>query len=149
MLRKTCFVGAVAAGAGLLVSAPAMADTGGDDGVNIGDDNNVQLLPVQLCDANVIGKVVNQESPDEVDCSNAPMVDHPKTEVHHHAPAPQAKPPQGAPRQHAAQPAKTQPRKAQPAKVQHAKPHHRTAAKQSLPTAPSAAPVPGHAPVTG
>lgn len=138
MLRKTCFVGTVAAGAGLLASAPAMADTSDDDGVNIGGDNNLQLLPVQLCGADVIGKVVNQDSPDAVNCSNAPMVDHPKTEVHHHAAAPQpthrAKP-QGQVRERAAH---------------HAKPQqHRAAAKPNLPTAPAPAPVSGHVPVTG
>lgn len=129
MISKTCFVGAVAAGAGLLASGvPAMADTGDDDGVNLGNDNNVQLLPVQACDVNVVGKLVNQGSPEEVQCGNAPLVDHPKVE--HPAPA-----------QH--------PGKQHPGKGREAEAHHAPQAHHALPMAPAPTSIRGHHAVTG
>lgn len=135
MTSKTYFIGAVVAGAGLLASGvPAMADTGDDDGVNVGNDNNVQLLPVQLCDVNVVGKLVQQDSPEKVKCGNAPLVDHPKVEhpaESHPAPARQAPP------QHQAPP-------------HHAPPQHHAPSKpHGLPMAPSGTPHAGHYAVTG
>lgn len=80
MLKKTYFIGAVAAGAGLLASGiPAMAGTVDNDGVNIGDDNNISLLPVQLCQTQVIAALVPVGSPHNGECVNAPVVDHPST----------------------------------------------------------------------
>lgn len=80
MVKKAAILtGAVA---GLLALAPvANADSEGNDGVNVLDDNNVSALPVRACDANVLGKLANQSSPSEIHCENAPLVDHPRVVV--------------------------------------------------------------------
>ena len=79
MAKKAAILtGAVA---GLLALAPvANADSGDNDGVNLLNDNNISVLPIQACDTNVVGKLVNQDSPEKVKCVNAPLTDHPKVE---------------------------------------------------------------------
>lgn len=80
-VRKTAFRAVVlAASAGMLVGGtPALADSAGNDGINIGNDNNLSVLPVQLCGNNVgvLGAVVPIGSPQNSECTNAPIVDHP------------------------------------------------------------------------
>ncbi|MGW5642088.1 hypothetical protein ACWEV3_10285 [Saccharopolyspora sp. NPDC003752] len=80
-MRKTaCLAGIFAAGTGLLAgAAPAFADSADNDGINVGNDNNLSLLPIQLCGNNiaVLGLVVPILSPQANDCVNAPIVDHP------------------------------------------------------------------------
>ncbi len=78
MLKKAVIVaGAVA---GLLALAPvANADSSDNDGVNVLNDNNVSVLPVQLCGNNVavVGAVIPIASPSHTQCVNAPILDHP------------------------------------------------------------------------
>ncbi|MBB5154122.1 hypothetical protein [Saccharopolyspora phatthalungensis] len=80
-MRKTaCLAGIFAAGAGILAGgAPAFADSADNDGINIGNDNNLSVLPIQLCGNNiaVLGAVVPVLSPQANTCVNAPIVDHP------------------------------------------------------------------------
>jgi len=79
--KAAILTGAVA---GLLALAPvANADSGDNDGVNVLNDNNVSVLPIQACDTNVLGKLVNQSSPSKMQCVNAPVTDHPKVAVDH------------------------------------------------------------------
>ncbi|WP_406692678.1 hypothetical protein REH65_13480 [Saccharopolyspora sp. ID03-671] len=78
MLKKAVIVAGAAAG--LLALAPmANADSSDNDGVNILNDNNVSVLPVQLCGNNVaaLGAVVPIASPNSSECVNAPIADHP------------------------------------------------------------------------
>ncbi|MER7083437.1 hypothetical protein SAMN02982929_03792 [Saccharopolyspora kobensis] len=79
MLKKAAVVAGAAAG--LLALAPvANADSADNDGINILNDNNASVLPIQACGNNVavIGAVVPVLSPQINHCVNAPIVDHPK-----------------------------------------------------------------------
>ncbi|KAA5837048.1 hypothetical protein ABT337_27455 [Saccharopolyspora hirsuta] len=79
MLKKAAIVAGAAAG--LLALAPvANADSADNDGINILNDNNLSVLPVQACGNNVavLGAVVPILSPQLNGCVNAPIVDHPK-----------------------------------------------------------------------
>lgn len=55
-----------------------MADSYDNDGINLLNDNNVSVLPVQLCNNNVavLGLVAPIGSPQNAKCVNAPIVDH-------------------------------------------------------------------------
>ncbi len=78
MLKKAAIIGGAAAG--MLALAPvASADTQDNDGVNVLNDNNISVLPVQACGNNVavLGAVVPIGSPQASECVNAPVVDHP------------------------------------------------------------------------
>ncbi|MEV4731302.1 hypothetical protein [Saccharopolyspora sp. NPDC049426] len=78
MLKKAAIVAGAAAG--LLVLAPvANADSEDNDGVNVLNDNNLSVLPVQACGNNVavLGAVVPILSPQTAECVNAPVLDHP------------------------------------------------------------------------
>ncbi|WP_019853128.1 hypothetical protein [Actinopolyspora mortivallis] len=80
MLKKATATVGVAA-AGMLAMAPmASADSKDNDGINILNDNNLSVLPVQLCnnDVAVLGAVVELLSPEKAKCVNAPIVDHAK-----------------------------------------------------------------------
>ncbi|GGI81445.1 hypothetical protein GCM10011581_18550 [Saccharopolyspora subtropica] len=82
MRKSVGLAGVVAASAGVLAgAAPAFADSADNDGINIGNDNNLSVLPVQLCGNNVavLGAVVSLLSPQLNHCGNAPIVDHPST----------------------------------------------------------------------
>ncbi|RKT83408.1 hypothetical protein SAMN05421805_105106 [Saccharopolyspora antimicrobica] len=79
MLKKAAVVAGAAAG--LLALAPvANADSADNDGINILNDNNASVLPIQACGNNVavVGAVVPILSPQINHCVNAPIVDHPK-----------------------------------------------------------------------
>lgn len=83
MTKKAQLVGAVVASAGLLATgAPAHADRVGNDGLNIGDDNNLSLLPVQACgdDIAILGLILPVASPEYTECANAAITDHPHVE---------------------------------------------------------------------
>ncbi|MGW1676510.1 hypothetical protein [Saccharopolyspora sp. NPDC002376] len=79
MLKKAAIVAGAAAG--LLALAPvANADSAHNDGINILNDNNASVLPIQACGNNVavLGAVVPILSPQLNHCVNAPIIDHPK-----------------------------------------------------------------------
>jgi len=82
VLKKAAIV--TGAAAGLLALAPvANADSVENDGVNVLNDNNVSILPTQLCGNNVAlagGVVTPIESPQSSQCVNAPIVDHPSVD---------------------------------------------------------------------
>ncbi|MEV6232747.1 hypothetical protein AB0L88_33280 [Saccharopolyspora shandongensis] len=100
-VRKTaCRAVVLAAGAGMLVGGtPALADSADNDGINIGNDNNLSVLPVQLCGNNVgvLGAVVPIGSPQSSECTNAPIVDHPGADEPPAAEPPAAEPPAAGP----------------------------------------------------
>ncbi|SDR17741.1 MULTISPECIES: hypothetical protein [Actinopolyspora] len=82
MLKKATAAVGIAA-AGMMAMAPiASADTKDNDGINVLNDNNLSVLPVQLCnnDVAVLGAVVPILSPSNAKCVNAPVVDHPKAD---------------------------------------------------------------------
>ncbi len=83
MGKTTYLVGSLAATAGLLVAgSPAFADSSDNDGINIGNDNNISVLPIQACGNNVavLGVVAPILSPQKAQCVNAPIIDHPSAE---------------------------------------------------------------------
>ncbi|MCA1192112.1 MULTISPECIES: chaplin family protein [unclassified Saccharopolyspora] len=89
MHKKARFAGVITATAGLLLAgAPAFADSADNDGINVGNDNDVSLVPIQLCGNNVavVGAVVNILSPQSGDCTNAPVGDHPSHKPDHEKP---------------------------------------------------------------
>lgn len=79
MLKKAAVV--TGAAASLLALAPAAyADSAGDNGVNVLNDNDLSVLPIQACNDNVAllgGVIVPVLSPQLAHCVNAPVVDHP------------------------------------------------------------------------
>lgn len=62
----------------LAIGSPAFADSADNDGVNLLNDNNASVLPVQLCgnDVAVLGAVADVASPENTECVNAPIGDH-------------------------------------------------------------------------
>lgn len=62
----------------LAIGSPAFADSADNDGVNLLNDNNASVLPVQLCgnDVAVLGAVADVASPENTECVNAPIDDH-------------------------------------------------------------------------
>ena len=78
MLKKAAIVAGAAAS--LMALAPvANADSADNDGVNILNDNNLSVLPIQACgnDIAVLGAVVEILNFESTNCVNAPIVDHP------------------------------------------------------------------------
>ncbi|AOS61653.1 hypothetical protein [Actinoalloteichus hymeniacidonis] len=74
MLKKAGAVAAAAAG--LMMLAPAaFAGSYDNDGINILNDNQLSVLPIQLCGNNVavLGIIVPIASPQISDCTNAPL----------------------------------------------------------------------------
>lgn len=62
----------------------AFADTAGNEGVNLVDDNNISAVPIQACGNNIgaaVGIVLPILSPQVSNCTNAPVVDHPSSTV--------------------------------------------------------------------
>ncbi|SDP45223.1 hypothetical protein SAMN04487905_104169 [Actinopolyspora xinjiangensis] len=57
-----------------------MADSYDNDGINILNDNNVSILPIQACGNNVgvLGAAGNLLGSQSAYCVNAPIVDHAK-----------------------------------------------------------------------
>ncbi|MDI2032093.1 hypothetical protein QFW96_25960 [Saccharopolyspora sp. TS4A08] len=82
-MRKTAYMaGALAVGtAGMVIGGTqAFADSTDNDGINIGNDNNTSVLPIQLCGNNIaiLGAVVPVASPQNVVCAaNAPIEEGP------------------------------------------------------------------------
>ncbi|TDC92118.1 hypothetical protein E1161_14305 [Saccharopolyspora aridisoli] len=80
-MRKTAYLaGSLAVGTASMVlgGAQAFADSTDNDGVNVGNDNNMSVLPIQLCGNNIaiLGAVVPVASPQNVVCAaNAPIVE--------------------------------------------------------------------------
>ncbi|MEU6270605.1 hypothetical protein [Saccharopolyspora shandongensis] len=72
------FGAATAAAAMLAIGSPAFADSHGNDGINVLNDNNVSVLPIQACGNNVgiLAIVVPIASPQINNCVNAPIWDH-------------------------------------------------------------------------
>jgi hypothetical protein len=66
----------------LAMGAGAFADSADNDGVNILNDNNFSIAPVQVCgnDVTGTGAVLQLWSPQTNQCVNAPLIDHPKVE---------------------------------------------------------------------
>ncbi|GAA4886558.1 hypothetical protein [Saccharopolyspora cebuensis] len=76
-------VAGVAALGAMTFGGTALADTAGNDGINLLDDNNVNAIPIQLCDNNIaaaIGVIIPIASPQASDCNNSAIVDHPKVD---------------------------------------------------------------------
>lgn len=79
MRNTTRLLGVSAAAAAVLaIGSPAFADSADNDGVNLLNDDNVSVLPVQLCgnDVAVLGAVADVASPENTECVNAPIGDH-------------------------------------------------------------------------
>lgn len=76
--RVAGVAGATALGV-MTLGATAFADSAGNDGIGALNEDNLSVLPVQLCgnDVNVIGANVPIGSDQETNCTNAPLVDHP------------------------------------------------------------------------
>lgn len=73
---STRLLGAAAATAALLaIGSPAFADSYDNDGINVLNDNNVSLVPIQLCGNNVgvLALVAPIGSPQANFCVNAPI----------------------------------------------------------------------------
>ncbi|ASU81254.1 hypothetical protein CDG81_18425 [Actinopolyspora erythraea] len=69
----------------MMAMAPvASADSKDNDGINVLNDNNLSVLPVQLCgnDIAVLGVVAEVLAAEPSQCVNAPIVDHPKAGHH-------------------------------------------------------------------
>jgi len=144
--KTTCLAGVVTATSGLLLSGvPALADTSDNDGLNIGNDNNASVAPVQACGNNVavVGAVVPLLSPNTSQCTNAPIADHPSHQ--HQGPS---KPGKDEPAPRPAAPQQPSGRAPQPAPAAEA-PSAVAPAASELPAAPSPVAVDGHAAVTG
>lgn len=78
---------AASVAAGLMsIGAPAFADSAGNNGVNLLDDNNLSVLPIQVCNSGTADVLAiplhllsdnEAGSPHDVECANAPILDHP------------------------------------------------------------------------
>ncbi|MER2091431.1 MAG: hypothetical protein ABS918_01705 [Saccharopolyspora rectivirgula] len=125
-MRGTASIaGVLATSTGMLISAPvAFADSASNDGINIGNDNNIVVAPIQACGntiAAVIGAVIPIGSPQDVNCVNDPVAEDPEVEV----PAPEPKP------------------------LPDPEPQPEPEPDPKLPEAPAPEIIPGHHPVTG
>jgi hypothetical protein len=74
---------AIAAGL-MSLGAPAFADSTGNNGLNLLDDNNISVLPVQACPGKltILGELVpalntTSNSPSSATCTQTPIQDHP------------------------------------------------------------------------
>lgn len=80
--RVAGVAGATALGV-VALGSTAFADSTENDGINLLNDNNISTAPVQLCGNNVgaaVGVVIPVLSPQDSECVNAPVVDHPTVE---------------------------------------------------------------------
>ncbi|WP_233576229.1 hypothetical protein [Saccharopolyspora rhizosphaerae] len=68
---------AAAATALMAIGGPAFADSSDNEGVNLLNDNNASVLPVQLCGNNaaVLGLTAPIASPQDSSCVNAPITE--------------------------------------------------------------------------
>jgi hypothetical protein len=80
VLKKAAIIAGSATS--LMALAPiAHADSADNDGVNVANDNNVSVAPVQLCGSALAGTPLFQVlSPEQNQCVNAPLVDHPSSQ---------------------------------------------------------------------
>ena len=81
MLKKAVIL--AGASAGMMALAPmANADSAGNEGVNLLNDDNISAVPVQLCNNDIaaLGAVVPVLSPSQAECVNAPIADHPSSQ---------------------------------------------------------------------
>lgn len=132
-MRKTAYLaGALAMGTASMVigGTQAFADSTDNDGVNVGNDNNLSLLPVQLCGNNIaiLGAVVPIASPQNVVCANAPIEEGP------------SEPPAEEP---------TEPPETEPTPPTEQPPNDEVPSSETLPEAPAPVAVQGHHAVTG
>ncbi|MBK0865494.1 hypothetical protein INP57_01580 [Saccharopolyspora sp. HNM0986] len=161
MRKNACyFAGVVTATAGLLLTAvPASADGTQNDGVNGGNDDNVNVAPIQLCNSSVavVGAVADGLSPDGSGCKpeDKPKPEKPKPEKPKppkpekpHAPAPPPVPAPGPAPGPAPAPAPA-PEQAPEQAPQQQAPAQEAVSPAELPAAPSPVAVAGHAAVTG
>ncbi len=61
------------------LGSTAFADSFDNDGINIANDNNLIIAPVQVCGNTVSGSLAQVLSPTTTKCVNAPLVDHAST----------------------------------------------------------------------
>ncbi|TWG07939.1 hypothetical protein [Saccharopolyspora dendranthemae] len=131
----------------LVGATPASADSSDNDGLNIGNDNNLSVLPVQLCGNNVgvLGLVAPIASPQNSECVNAPIVDHPEKPEKPEPPTEHPQPPTEHP-----EPPTHHPK---PPHHHHHHPHHPKPpvehVSEELPMAPAPEMTEGHVAVTG
>lgn len=61
----------------MAIGGPAFADSADNDGVNLLNDNNASVLPVQACGNNVavLGLTAPIASPQSSSCVNAPVTE--------------------------------------------------------------------------
>ena len=81
MRTSARLIGATAAATALLaIGSPAFADSMDNDGINVLNDNNVSVAPIQACGNNVavLGLTAPIASPNTSNCVNAPILDHPQ-----------------------------------------------------------------------
>ena len=82
-MRTTArLAGATAAAVSMMALAgPAFADSANNEGVNVLNDNNASVLPIQACgnDVAALGAVVEVLNAEQTKCTNAPVVDHPSS----------------------------------------------------------------------
>lgn len=127
----------------LVGATPASADSADNDGLNIGNDNNLSVLPVQLCGNNigVLGAVAPIGSPQDVECTNAPIVDHSEKPEKPEKPKP--------PTEHPEPPTEHPPVHHPPVQHPPTDSHEVEHVSDELPTAPAPEVTEGHVAVTG
>lgn len=61
----------------MAIGGPAFADSSDNDGINVLNDNNVSVLPIQACGNNVgaLGVAAPIASPQNSSCVNAPITE--------------------------------------------------------------------------
>lgn len=128
MRKKVCFVGIVSAAAGLFAAAPATAADQDNDGINVLNNSNISVVPIQACGNNIVGPIVPVLSSQDVKCTQA-TIEKGKDSAQQQDPRPND-PPQATPQQPDEQKPATKPR-------------------TPLPSAPKPAPVAGHHAVAG
>ncbi|WP_325049456.1 hypothetical protein [Saccharopolyspora rhizosphaerae] len=129
----------------LLGAWPAAADSYDNDGLNIGNDNNTSVLPIQACGNNISVLGLTKTHGQDSKCVNAPIVDHP----HAHTSSPEKpKPPAEHPKppSHHHQPPGHH---HQPPGHHHQPPSHHHQPPGHIPEAPTPVPTDGHVVVTG
>lgn len=80
---RLCGAAVISAASLTMVAAPAFADSAGNNGVNLLNDNNISVAPIQACPGKltVVGDLVTvlnsrTNSPNSVTCAQAPISDH-------------------------------------------------------------------------
>lgn len=81
---RLCSAAAVSAAGLMMVAGPAFADSAGNNGINVLNDNKVSVAPVQVCGngitADVLSDLISPAdgilSPHTNNCATTPIVDH-------------------------------------------------------------------------